>query len=121
MLRFDRKQQNSVNQLSLNKKLILSVHMYAPYNFALNADSTYDKFLESYKTELTTNFKALYDKFVSKNIQIILGEMGTLNKNNTEDRINYGKFYRFGKEVPSGVVRHRGRAGEHHRYSQKCD
>ena len=77
----------------INKKLILSVHMYAPYNFALNADSTYDKFLESYKTELTTNFKALYDKFVSKNIQIILGEMGTLNKNNTEDRINYGRYY----------------------------
>ena len=77
----------------INKKLIVSVHMYYPYDFALNADNTYDKFLDNYKTELISNFKALYDKYISKDIQIILGEMGTLNKNNTEERINYGKFY----------------------------
>ena len=76
-----------------NRKLMLSVHMYAPYNFALNADSTYDKFLESYKYELASNFRALYGKFVARDIQIVLGEMGTLNKNNTEDRIQYGKYY----------------------------
>ena len=76
-----------------NRKLMISVHMYAPYNFALNADNNYTKFLDSYKYELSTNFRALYGKFVSRNIQVILGEMGTLNKNNTEDRIEYGKYY----------------------------
>ena len=76
-----------------NRKIMVSVHMYAPYNFALNADNKYTQFLDSYKYELESNFRALYGKFVSRNVQVILGEMGTLNKNNTEDRIAYGKFY----------------------------
>ena len=74
-------------------KIMLSVHMYAPYNFALNADDTYSKFLESYRYELNSNFRALYGKFISRNLQVVLGEMGTLNKNNTEDRIEYGRYY----------------------------
>ena len=48
-------------------KLILSVHMYAPYDFALNMDLTYTKFEESYKTDLSNNFEALYKKFVANN------------------------------------------------------
>ena len=78
---------------SKNPKIMVSVHMYSPYNFALNADSSYTKFLDSYKYELSSNFRALYGKFVSRNIQVVLGEMGTLNKNNTEDRIEYGRYY----------------------------
>ena len=74
-------------------KIMLSVHMYAPYNFALNADDTYSKFLESYRYELNSNFRALYGKFISRNLHVVLGEMGTLNKNNTEDRIEYGRYY----------------------------
>ena len=76
-----------------NRKLMVSVHMYAPYNFAINADNAYTKFLESYKYELSTNFRALYGKFISRNVQVVLGEFGTLNKNNTEDRIEYGRYY----------------------------
>ena len=76
-----------------NRKIMVSVHMYSPYNFALNADNSYTKFLDSYKYELNSNFRALNGKFVSRNIQVVLGEMGTLNKNNTEDRIEYGNYY----------------------------
>ena len=76
-----------------NRKIMLSVHMYAPYDFALNTDNTYDTFLDSYKNELSSNFKALYGKFISRNMPVILGEMGTLNKNNTVERIKYAKYY----------------------------
>ena len=48
-------------------KLILSVHMYAPYDFVLNMDLTYTKFEESYKIDLLNNFEALYKKLVANN------------------------------------------------------
>ena len=76
-----------------NNKLILSVHMYAPYDFALNADKTYTKFEESYKDDLKNNFEALYKKFISNNQHVIIGEMGVVNKNNTEDRLAWAEYY----------------------------
>lgn len=72
---------------------MISIHMYFPYDFTLNADNTYTKIFDNYKYELTNNFRAIYGKFVAKNVQVILWEMGTLNKINTEDRIEYGRFY----------------------------
>ncbi|MBR6072206.1 MAG: glycoside hydrolase family 5 protein, partial [Acholeplasmatales bacterium] len=76
-----------------NRKIILSVHMYAPYNFALNADKNYTKFEESYKDELSNSFKALYKRFSSINQHVIIGEMGIVNKNNTQDRIEWAEYY----------------------------
>ena len=76
-----------------NNKLILSVHMYTPYNFALNGDMSYTKFTDNYREELYEDFAALYKKYTSKYHNIIIGEMGTVNKNNTEDRIEWAKYY----------------------------
>ena len=50
----------------LNSKLILSVHMYSPYKFTLNADKNYTNFEDSYKTELLESFKTLYTNYVLK-------------------------------------------------------
>ena len=36
----------------INKKIILSVHMYLPYNFAMKADMSYTRFEESYGSKL---------------------------------------------------------------------
>ena len=77
----------------LNRKLILSVHMYAPYNLALNADKSYTVFEDSYKIELKNNFKTLYEKFVAYGRQVIIGEMGIVNKNNTEERLKWANYY----------------------------
>ena len=76
-----------------NNKLILSVHMYTPYNFALNGDMRYTEFTDAYREELYEDFVALYKKYVSKGYNIIIGEMGTVNKNNTYDRIEWAKYY----------------------------
>ena len=67
--------------------------MYAPYDFALNADKRYTKFEESYKIELKDNFDTLYKRFVSNNQQVIIGEMGVVNKNNTEDRLAWADYF----------------------------
>jgi endoglucanase len=77
----------------INRKLILSVHMYAPYNLALNADKNYTKFEEGYKAELTDNFKTLYQKYVENGRQVIIGEMGIVNKNNTKERLKWAEYY----------------------------
>ncbi len=76
-----------------NNKLILSVHMYTPYNFALNADMSYTTFTDAFREELFDDFSTLYKKYISSYHSVIIGEMGTINKNNTEERIEWAKYY----------------------------
>ena len=74
-------------------KLLLSVHMYTPYDFALNGNMDYTRFTDAYKEEIYEDFSNLYQKYVSNGYNIIIGEMGTVNKNNTEDRNAWAEFF----------------------------
>ena len=76
-----------------NPKILLSVHIYRPYNFAMNADMKYTKYEESYKNEIVGYFKTLYEKFILKGHYVVIGEIGTVNKNNTEARIKWAKMF----------------------------
>ena len=76
-----------------NPKILLSVHMYLPYNFAMNGDLSYVTFEESYGNELYSDFKNLYELFILKGHNVIIGEMGVTNKNNTEERIKWAEYY----------------------------
>ena len=76
-----------------NNKLLLSVHMYAPYDFAMNPDMSLNEFTDEYKKELDDKFISLYYKYVQKGYSIVAGEMGAINKNNTQARIEWGKYY----------------------------
>ena len=76
-----------------NPKILLSVHMYLPYNFVMNPDMSYTTFEESYANELYSDFKNLYESFVLKGHNVIIGEMGITNKNNTEERIKWAKYF----------------------------
>ena len=76
-----------------NPKILLSVHMYLPYNFAMNADMSFTKFEEAYKNEVVGDFKTLFENFVLKGHHVVIGEMGTTNKNNTEARIEWAKMF----------------------------
>ena len=72
-------------------KLILSVHSYSPSEFTESND------ILIYKDEYNINqydmFHNLYEKFILKGYNIIFGEFGAVNKNNTEERIKWGKYY----------------------------
>ena len=48
-----------------NNKLILIVHMYTPYNFALNADMNYTKFIDSLREELFEDFSIKKKKYTA--------------------------------------------------------
>ena len=64
--------------------------MFEPYDLTMSKDLTLNIFREEYKNILDTNFKNLYDKFVTKGYNIIIGEFGARDKNNLEERIKWG-------------------------------
>ena len=67
-------------------KLIISVHAYLPYSFALDTKGT-DKY-DPEDTAIPDFFNTLNDLFVSKGIPVIVGEFGSMNKDNLDDRVN---------------------------------
>lgn len=73
-------------------KLILSVHMYDPYDFAMNAKGPV-KFEERFKKTLVMSFKSLNTFYISKGIPVVIGEYGATNKNNLEDRVEWFKYF----------------------------
>lgn len=84
---------------TVENKLILSVHAYTPYNFALQAPSdsgSTDSFdiNGAGANEINSLMDKLYLNFVSKNIPVVIGEFGARNKNeNTQARIDYAAYY----------------------------
>lgn len=77
-------------------KLIVSVHAYTPYNFALEAGgvNTFDINRKSSTQEIDYFMDQLYGKFVSSGTPVVIGEFGARNKkNNLQDRVNYSAYY----------------------------
>ncbi|MCM1308647.1 MAG: glycoside hydrolase family 5 protein, partial [Butyrivibrio sp.] len=72
-------------------RIIVSVHAYTPYNFALNANGTAEWNNDTREIdELMTRLKTL---FTDKGIPVIIGEFGAVNKDNTEQRAQWLKYY----------------------------
>lgn len=82
--------------LPSDDNLILSIHSYAPWQFAniLQDEETQVTVFDSAgEAELNSGFDKLYDKFVSKGIPVIIGEFGAENKDNAADRARYYSYY----------------------------
>ncbi len=82
------------DNLSHGKKqrLILSVHMYTPYSFAMEApgDLTFEK---KHKSEIDGTFADLNEKYIQKGIPVVIGEYGATNKNNLEERVKWFSYF----------------------------
>ena len=76
-------------------RLILSVHAYTPYNFALNRDGTadFDISKTSSTTDIDSFMRRLYTKFTAVGKPVVIGEFGALDKGNTESRTQYAAYY----------------------------
>ncbi len=73
-------------------RLILSVHMYTPYSFAMESPGN-RQYSDAVKKEFTTIFKNLNSSFIEKGYAVYIGEYGATNKNNLKDRIDwFGDF-----------------------------
>jgi endoglucanase len=66
-------------------KLIISIHAYLPYSFALDTTGT-DVYDEN-DTSIRQLFENLKYYFLDKGVPVIIGEFGSVNKYNTEDRV----------------------------------
>lgn len=76
-------------------KIIVSVHAYTPYMFALNEDLTQREFTpgEGSSGDIDFLMNTLKTKFTDNNIPVIIGEFGARAKANTEYRATWATYY----------------------------
>ena len=76
-------------------RVMLSIHAYKPYNFALNTAGTKDWSLDNAGDtgEITRFMDDLYGKFVMNGIPVLIGEFGATNKDNSEARTAFAAYY----------------------------
>jgi endoglucanase len=78
-------------------KLIVSLHMYAPYQFALTLGSQmrldWSPDVHADTNPITWGLDLAYNTFVRNGIPVIMGEMGALNRDNLEARVAWTYFY----------------------------
>jgi len=77
-------------------KIIVSIHVYAPYDFAMNTSSPITTWSQSNSNDtfpITDPMNYASNQFVSKGIPVIWGEFGAINKNNEPARAIWAKYY----------------------------
>ena len=77
---------------SATNRLALSVHMYTPYNFAMEYPGS-SELTSNHKSDLKSHFTALNSTFISQGIPVVIGEMGATNKDNFEARKEWFTYY----------------------------
>jgi endoglucanase len=83
-------------------KVIVSIHAYTPTDFALNPQGTGRWLPERQEEEIDWMFGRLKTHFLDKNIPVIMGETGAVNKDNLEARVEWARYY-FGKARELGI------------------
>ncbi len=71
--------------------LIISVHAYIPYSFALDKSGT-DKWNNDTR-DIDTLMKDINELFISKGVPVIIGEYGAMNKSNEAERVKWVDYY----------------------------
>lgn len=72
-------------------RIVVSVHAYTPYNFALNANGGAD--WNNDTQEIDALMSKLKTLFIDKGTPVIIGEFGAVNKENAEQRAEWLKYY----------------------------
>jgi len=76
-----------------DKNCIVSLHMYSPYFFAMDINGTSSWGSDSDKASLDSELDAVYNKFISKGIAVVIGECGSINKSNESSRIALAEYF----------------------------
>jgi endoglucanase len=76
-------------------KIIVSIHAYTPYNFALNKTGTSEWSITNANDtrDIDNLMKSIDQNFISKGIPVIIGEFGAMEKNNLESRVAWAEYY----------------------------
>lgn len=78
-------------ELPEDEKLIVSVHAYIPYDFALNTAGRAD--WSNMTKDIDELMELLDEEFISKDIPVIIGEFGAMDKDNDAERIAWASYY----------------------------
>jgi endoglucanase len=74
-----------------DNRIIISVHAYEPYDFALNTEGRSEWNNDTLAIDtLMSNLKSLY---IDKGIPVIIGEFGAMNKDNEDERVEWATYY----------------------------
>ena len=74
-----------------DKRIIVSVHAYEPYDFALKLLGRSEWNQDTYNIDtIMTNIKTL---FLDKDIPVIIGEFAAMSRNNEEERAAWARYY----------------------------
>lgn len=80
-------------RLPQDSHLIVSVHAYTPYDFALNIEGTSEWDVQKNARDIDYLFETIDEVFLQKEIPVIIGEFGALNKDNEEERSEWVAYY----------------------------
>lgn len=80
---------------SADNRIMVSVHAYTPYDFALNNNGGKTFGTQSQKQEIVSFMNALYGRFTVQGIPVVIGEYGALSKGDQylQDRVDFTAFY----------------------------
>jgi len=78
-----------------DNRVIVSVHAYTPYDFALNTSGTdvFDLNNMNQKSEIGSFMNTLYETWVSKGIPVVIDEFGAVDKHNLQSRVDFTAYY----------------------------
>lgn len=76
-----------------DNRIIVNVHAYTPYSFALQDGGTGSFSSNAQKQEIGLMMNNLYDRFISRGIPVMIDEFGARDKNNLQDRVNFCVYY----------------------------
>ncbi|MBP3656311.1 MAG: glycoside hydrolase family 5 protein [Clostridia bacterium] len=77
-------------------RLIVSVHAYTPYSFALDMNGTdsFSAYGASSKREIANFMNDLYKKYIANGTPVVIGEFGAMEKKgNLQDRVDFAALY----------------------------
>ncbi|WP_027216176.1 glycoside hydrolase family 5 protein [Butyrivibrio fibrisolvens] len=81
---------------SADNKIILSIHAYTPYSFALESPGIDNFDASSYDSRKDIDYfmDKIYTKYISQGIPVLIGECGAVDKNgNLQDRVDWAAYY----------------------------
>ena len=99
---YDASPENAVNGVyalpedPADNRIIVSVHAYTPYSFALDLKGT-DNFgitSASQTGDIDRFLTLVYNEYVSKGVPVVIGEFGALRKgDNLQERVDFAAYY----------------------------
>ena len=87
--------ENAINDFRVpeDKNVIVSLHAYTPYLFAMTQSGTKEWGTDAERENLKSELQRYHDFFEAKGIPVVMGEYGTIHKDNLNARIDHVKTY----------------------------